>query len=145
VSHSRLLLLAAQIVTYFAQTEQNMNAVERITVYAELPPEGIQTTPNDPPPSWPSKGAITFRDVGLAYREGLPLVLKDVNFDIKPSEKVSRWSLKVVSCDLFFTICAKVGIVGRTGAGTERFDYVLVLRWSKRAQAKALYCKRYSG
>ncbi|KAF8500114.1 multidrug resistance-associated ABC transporter [Gautieria morchelliformis] len=92
-----LTQIFSQIVTYFAQTEQNMNAVERITVYAELPPEGVSTTPNDPPPSWPLKGAITFRDVGLAYREGLPLVLKDVNFDIKPSEKV--------------------GIVGRTGAG----------------------------
>lgn len=65
-----------------------MNAVERIIVYAELPPEGDLITPNDPPPSWPSKGAISFRDVTLAYREGLPLVLKGVSFDIKAGEKV---------------------------------------------------------
>ena len=74
---------AAQMVTLFAKTEQNMNAVERVIVYAELPPEGGTTTPNDPPPSWPSKGAINFRDVRLACREGLPLVLKDVSFEIK--------------------------------------------------------------
>jgi ATP-binding cassette, subfamily C (CFTR/MRP), member 1 len=94
-------LLVAQIVTFYAQTEQDMNAVERVTVYAELPPEGDPTTPNDPPPSWPPNGAITFRDVALAYREGLPLVLKDVNFEIKAGEKVSLSSvssLLVSSC-----------------------------------------------
>ena len=78
------------MVTLFAKTEQNMNAVERVIVYAELPPEGDTTTPNDPPPSWPSKGAINFRDVRLACREGLPLVLKDVSFEIKTGEKVRR-------------------------------------------------------
>lgn len=66
-----------------------MNSVERIIVYAELPPEGDLTTPNDPPPSWPPKGEIVFRDVELAYREGLPLVLKNVSFEIKAGEKVS--------------------------------------------------------
>jgi ABC-type multidrug transport system fused ATPase/permease subunit len=43
------------------------------------------------------KGGITFSNVEMAYRKGLPLVLKDVSFEIKPGEKV--------------------GIVGRTGAG----------------------------
>ena len=74
-----------------------MNAVERVLVYIELPPEGLLETLNDPPASWPEKGAIRFDGVEMAYREGLPLVLKGVTFDIKPGEKV--------------------GIVGRTGAG----------------------------
>jgi len=43
------------------------------------------------------KGKITFSNVKMAYREGLPLVLKEVSFEINPGEKV--------------------GIVGRTGAG----------------------------
>ena len=55
------------------------------------------TTPNDPPASWPEKGEIEFSHVNLTYREGLPLVLKDVNFTAKAGEKV--------------------GVVGRTGAG----------------------------
>lgn len=74
-----------------------MNAVERLLFYCDQPPEGEFTNPNDPPPSWPDKGAIQFKNVELRYRENLPLVLKDVSFNIHPGEKV--------------------GIVGRTGAG----------------------------
>jgi ABC-type multidrug transport system fused ATPase/permease subunit len=85
------------MVQQFAQNEQNMNAVERVLVYTELPPEGDTQTPNDPPASWPEKGEIKFREVELAYREGLPLVLKGINFRVAPGEKI--------------------GIVGRTGAG----------------------------
>ncbi|KZP09468.1 multidrug resistance-associated ABC transporter [Athelia psychrophila] len=85
------------MVTQYAQNEQNFNSVERVLVYTELPPDGEVTTPNDPPPSWPETGAIKFNDVKLAYREGLPLVLKGTTFEVRPGEKV--------------------GIVGRTGAG----------------------------
>jgi ATP-binding cassette subfamily C (CFTR/MRP) protein 1 len=76
------------MVQQFAENEQNMNAVERVLVYTELPPEGEAQTPNDPPPSWPEKGEIKFVDVELAYREGLPLVLKGISFEITPGEKV---------------------------------------------------------
>jgi ABC-type multidrug transport system fused ATPase/permease subunit len=76
------------MVSQYAKNEQNMNAVERVLAYTELPPEGDTVTPNDPPPSWPDKGGIVFSDVGLAYREGLPLVLKDVSFEVRPGEKV---------------------------------------------------------
>ncbi|KAF8884421.1 ATP-dependent bile acid permease [Gymnopilus junonius] len=89
--------LGTDMVSQFAQNEQNMNAVERVLHYAELEPEGDSTTPNDPPPSWPSEGMIEFTNVDLAYREGLPLVLKGVSFSVQPGEKI--------------------GIVGRTGAG----------------------------
>ena len=68
-----------------------MNAVERVLHYTELPAEGEFTTPNDPPSTWPMKGKITFSNVEMAYREGLPLVLKDVSFEISPGEKV-RWN-----------------------------------------------------
>ena len=81
----------------YAQNEQNFNAVERVLYYTELPKEGEATTPNDPPPSWPEAGAVEFKDVVMAYRPGLPAVLKGVTFQVKPGEKV--------------------GIVGRTGAG----------------------------
>ena len=47
-----------------------------------------------PPPSWPDKGVIEFRNVSLRYRNG-PLVLKQVSFTVDAG--------------------AKVGICGRTG------------------------------
>ncbi|KAG6849131.1 hypothetical protein H0H93_011041, partial [Arthromyces matolae] len=87
----------SEMVNQFAKNEQNMNAVERVLHYTELSPEAAAVTPDDPPPSWPSRGEISFQNVNLAYRHGLPLVLKDVSFKIRAGEKI--------------------GIVGRTGAG----------------------------
>jgi ATP-binding cassette, subfamily C (CFTR/MRP), member 1 len=77
------------MISQFAQNEQTMNAVERVLVYTELPPEGDATTPNDPPVTWPDNGLIKFQNVELIYREGLPLVLKDISFQVQPGEKVS--------------------------------------------------------
>jgi len=65
-----------------------MNAVERVLVYTDLPPEGDAQTPNDPPTCWPENGEIKFMEVELSYREGLPLVLKGISFEVKPGEKV---------------------------------------------------------
>jgi ABC-type multidrug transport system fused ATPase/permease subunit len=76
------------MVSQYAKNEQNMNSVERVLLYTALPPEGDSATPQDPPPSWPEKGAIRFSNVELAYREGLPLVLKGVSFEINAGEKV---------------------------------------------------------
>lgn len=104
------------MINQFAKNEQNMNAVERILHYAELPPEAASTTPDDPPSSWPAEGQITFTNVDLVYREGLPLVLKDVSFKINAGEKVSRFhTLRFKAMPL--TPSFQVGIVGRTGAG----------------------------
>ncbi|KAJ7284355.1 multidrug resistance-associated ABC transporter [Mycena rebaudengoi] len=87
----------SQMVSQFATNEQNMNCVERVITYAELPAEGDTVTPEDPPSSWPDRGEVTFTNVDMSYRAGLPLVLKDVSFSVRPGEKV--------------------GVVGRTGAG----------------------------
>jgi ATP-binding cassette, subfamily C (CFTR/MRP), member 1 len=76
------------MVQLFAQNEQNMNAVERVLEYSELPIEGDSHTANDPPAAWPEMGRIKFANVKLSYREGLPLVLKGISFEVEPGEKV---------------------------------------------------------
>ncbi|KAH7339705.1 P-loop containing nucleoside triphosphate hydrolase protein [Rhizoctonia solani] len=87
----------SQMVTQLAQVEQDMNTVERIVHYRNLEQEPPATLPDDPPQDWPQRGGIDFRNVALRYRDGLPLVLDGLTFDVKPGERV--------------------GIVGRTGAG----------------------------
>jgi ABC-type multidrug transport system fused ATPase/permease subunit len=47
--------------------------------------------------SWPLFGGLSFSNVSARYRDGLPLVLKDVSFYVAPG--------------------MSVGVVGRTGAG----------------------------
>ena len=84
------------MISHFAQSEQNMNAVERVLHYAELPPEEKDQSPNSAATNWPERGSIVFEDVNLVYREGLPLVLKGINFRINPGEKVDfmiLWNL----------------------------------------------------
>ena len=40
------------------------------------------------PPGWPRQGTIKVENLSLRYREGLDLVLKDINFEVKAGEKV---------------------------------------------------------
>lgn len=82
------------MISLFASSEQNMNAVERVLHYVELPSEGSESEPAmEPSSNWPAAGEISFRDVKLKYREGLPLVLKGISFDIKAGEKVQTPSI----------------------------------------------------
>ena len=80
-----------------AQTEAQMNSVERIKEYVDtIDPEPPMITDVRPPADWPSEGKIEFKDAKLCYRDG-PLVMKGVNLSIDSQEKI--------------------GVVGRTGAG----------------------------
>jgi ABC-type multidrug transport system fused ATPase/permease subunit len=113
------------MISQFAQNEQNMNAVERVLHYTELPGEGDAVKPNDPPMTWPTGGEIAFKNVEMVYRPGLPLVLKDVSFNVAPGEKV--------------------GVVGRTGAGKSSllqalFRFVLLLLILFWLQMKLMAC-----
>ncbi|KAF9951567.1 hypothetical protein BGZ72_006947 [Mortierella alpina] len=87
---------AVQCTTY---VENNMNAAERLLYYAnclehEPPAEIVDRKPSA---SWPSEGHISFQNVTMRYRDGLPLVLNDISFDIQAGYNI--------------------GVVGRTGAG----------------------------
>lgn len=86
-----------ELIATYAKTEQELNAVERLANYGNLRGEAPPTTTDDPDPSWPKNGTISFKGVSMAYRPGLPKVLHNISFEVKAGEKV--------------------GIVGRTGSG----------------------------
>ena len=117
------LLIIAQMVSQFAQNEQNMNAVERVLHYTELPAEGDFTTPDDPPPTWPMKGKITFSNVKMSYREGLPLVLKDVSFEINPGEKVHWNEVSSIEYDTYINGLVLSGWHRRANGGRQKFPF----------------------
>jgi ABC-type multidrug transport system fused ATPase/permease subunit len=85
------------IVRMTVEVELNSTSVERVLEYCDLKPEAAELTETRPPKGWPHEGKVKFNNYSAKYRENLDLVLKDINLDIKPGEKV--------------------GIVGRTGAG----------------------------
>ncbi|OAA69276.1 ABC transporter, transmembrane domain, type 1 [Akanthomyces lecanii RCEF 1005] len=87
----------------YATMELDMNAVERITEYAELPTEDLDGA--QPPENWPRKGTVQVEHLQAAYAEGLPPVLRDVSFEIRDKQRV--------------------GIVGRTGAGKSSLTLAL--------------------
>ncbi len=86
------------LVRMQSELETNIVAVERLQEYSETKQEASWNKDADDKYSqWPSKPAIEFKNVNARYREGLPLVLKDLTFAVEAQQKV--------------------GIVGRTGAG----------------------------
>jgi ABC-type multidrug transport system fused ATPase/permease subunit len=86
------------LVRMSSDVETNIVAVERIKEYAETPQEAAwEIEERKPPKTWPELGRIHFNSFQARYREGLDLVLKNINCSIMPGEKI--------------------GIVGRTGAG----------------------------
>jgi ATP-binding cassette subfamily C (CFTR/MRP) protein 1 len=94
------------IVRQTVEVETNIVSVERVLEYARLPSEAPEVIHRHRPPiSWPAKGAVQFNNYSTRYREGLELVLKNVNLSFKPNEKI--------------------GVVGRTGAGKSSLTLAL--------------------
>jgi ABC-type multidrug transport system fused ATPase/permease subunit len=67
-----------------------MNSVERILHYVDdieqEAPHHIEGS--EPPPSWPSEGKMEFNNIQLAYRPGLPPVLKGITMNVSGGEKI---------------------------------------------------------
>lgn len=94
------------IIRQYAEVETRSVTLERLNEYCNLKPEAeMIVEDNRPPESWPEHGAIKFVDYETKYRENLDPVLRDVNADINPGEKI--------------------GIVGRTGAGKSTLTLAL--------------------
>merc|ERR1711936_738360 len=86
------------LVRMTSEVETNVVAAERLKEYSETKQEAKWDLESDEKHSnWPSNAVIELKNVSARYREGLPLVLKDLSFKIETQQKV--------------------GIVGRTGAG----------------------------
>ena len=94
------------LVRCITDLETNIVSIERIVEYTNTPTEAEWfDDDNKPALDWPDMGSIKFNDYSTRYREGLDLILKDINVEIKPNEKV--------------------GIVGRTGAGKSSLTLAL--------------------
>ncbi|KAE8148597.1 P-loop containing nucleoside triphosphate hydrolase protein [Aspergillus avenaceus] len=94
------------IVRQTVEVETNIVSVERVLEYANLPSEAPEVIfKHRPTIGWPAQGAVSFKNYSTRYRPGLDLVLKDINLDIKPHEKI--------------------GVVGRTGAGKSSLTLAL--------------------
>ncbi|PIK61690.1 putative multidrug resistance-associated protein 4 isoform X2 [Apostichopus japonicus] len=101
VSLAYLIGLAGEFaysVRLTAELENLMVATERVVEYTKLEPEAPLETDTVPSKDWPQNGGIIFKNVSLRYTSNGQLALKKLNAAIQPKEKI--------------------GIVGRTGAGT---------------------------
>ncbi|XP_054751628.2 ATP-binding cassette sub-family C member 9-like isoform X1 [Lytechinus pictus] len=86
-----------------ADIELQMNAVERVQYYIEVPSEDY--TGDDPPDEWPTEGKIKVDNIHVRYGEELDTVLKGLSLSI-PAQ-------------------SKIGICGRTGSGKSSLTLAL--------------------
>ncbi|XP_066569810.1 ATP-binding cassette sub-family C member 12 isoform X2 [Amia ocellicauda] len=89
------------------ELEAKFTSVERILEYILGCVSEAPTKIKDAniPDGWPHKGAITFKEYQMRYRENTPIVLNSLNLEIAAKEKV--------------------GIVGRTGSGKSSLGVAL--------------------
>ncbi|CCG82393.1 putative ABC metal ion transporter [Taphrina deformans PYCC 5710] len=93
------------IVRQTVEVETNIVSAERALEYAHLESEAPAVTSFKSPAAWPTSGAVEFKGYSTRYREGLPLILNEIDVKIKSHEKI--------------------GIVGRTGAGKSSLTMAL--------------------
>ena len=92
-------------VMLWSIAEASMNSIERVVHYS-VPRDEERWEAADPDieqaaidNKWPQRGAVSFENVELRYRDDLPLVLKGVSCNFEPGKRV--------------------GICGRTGSGSQ--------------------------
>merc|ERR1719454_302056 len=108
-----------------SELETHVVSVERVKEYAEIAREAYgeddenvkESGHTSQPSAWPSTGKLTFENYGTRYREGLDLVVENIDLEIKSGERI--------------------GIVGRTGAGKSSLTLAL-FRLIEPAEGKIL-------
>ncbi|KAF9357890.1 Multidrug resistance-associated protein 1 [Mortierella sp. AD094] len=93
------------LIRSFCGFENQLVAVERIDEFTRNKTEAPAVTDVKLPENWPQAGHVEFRNYSTRYREGLDLVIKNVSFEVQPTEKI--------------------GICGRTGAGKSSLTLAL--------------------
>ncbi|KAJ1567224.1 Multidrug resistance-associated protein 4, partial [Cladochytrium tenue] len=93
----QLMGLLQWAVRQSAEVENYMVSVERILEYTTLPSEAPSHTDVIPPENWPERGDVELRNMSLQYPSTPAPVLKNLA--------------------ITFPAGAKIGVVGRTGAG----------------------------
>ena len=87
-----------EFLSSFSNFENTMTKMERSLSYTKIISERPQTLTSDLSlRNWPIKGEILFENYNVKYRNDLDIVLKNINFHLKPGEHL--------------------GVVGRTGSG----------------------------
>lgn len=92
------------VLRYYADVEMDMNSLERITEFCEIPQEAADGP--QPPSQWPTKGEIVISNLVAGYAADLPPVLNDLS----------------IRCEGH----SHVGVVGRTGAGKSSLTLALL-------------------
>jgi ATP-binding cassette subfamily C (CFTR/MRP) protein 1/ATP-binding cassette subfamily C (CFTR/MRP) protein 2 len=94
-----LLVYLQWSIRMFGDVHEKMASIKQVTYYGNCVKQEASAVveANRPAPNWPHQGRIQFLDVRLRYQEFGVDVLKNVNLNINPKEKI--------------------GTVGRTGSG----------------------------
>ncbi|KAF9584122.1 hypothetical protein BGW38_007500 [Lunasporangiospora selenospora] len=93
-----LTMVMNRFLATSCQLETSAVSIERVREYSQLPSEAPDEIPDSKTDkNWPSQGQITFHGYSTKYREGLDPVLRQLDLNIRPGERI--------------------GVVGRTGAG----------------------------
>lgn len=86
------------IVRQWTALETSIGAVSRLKTFTSTTPtENLEDERESVPENWPDRGGIVLKGVSASYSVAGVLILKDINMDIKPGEKI--------------------GVCGRTGSG----------------------------
>ncbi|KAI8334843.1 P-loop containing nucleoside triphosphate hydrolase protein [Choanephora cucurbitarum] len=94
---SMFTTLVERGVERYNSLENSFNAVERVVEYMQIEQEAPRITDTRPPVDWPTEGAIEVKQLQVRYASDLPIILKNISFNVHSREKI--------------------GIVGRTGSG----------------------------
>ena len=95
-----------EFLSSFSNFENTMTKMERSLSYTKIISERPQSFTSDLAlRDWPSKGEVLFENYNVKYRNDTEMVLKNINFHLKPGEHL--------------------GIVGRTGSGKSTISLCL--------------------